>query len=191
MNTKTALLLIDVQRGFDQFDYWGGQRNNPHAEQRISDVLSHWRQQNLAVIHVKHNSLQPDSPLRPGKKENQFKSEAMPRINEVLITKQQNSAFIGTQLEAYLKQQDIQTLVICGFITDHCVSTTARMGANLGFDICIVEDATVTFDRTYRGKLYKAEDIHHYHLLSLEQEFAAVLSAKEVIKRYTYHYCES
>lgn len=189
MNRKTALLLIDVQQGFDQQSYWGGRRNNPDAEEKIADLLAQWRMQELPIIHVKHNSLTPGSPLRPGQKGNQIKPEATPRPDEVLIVKQVNSAFIGTPLEAYLKHQGIQHLVICGFITDHCVSTTARMGANLGFSISVVEDATVTFDRHFRGVHYRAEDIHQYHLLSLQQEFAEIVKVDEVIKQHDYHYC--
>ena len=112
MENNPALLLIDVQRGFDKTDYWGGQRNNPEAEQKIAHLLTAWRDRKLPVIHVKHDSVNPHSPLRPGQVGNQIRPEVFPNADEVLFNKNVNSAFIGTSLESYLRQQHIEKLVI-------------------------------------------------------------------------------
>lgn len=182
MEKDTALLLIDVQRGFEQTAYWGGHRNNPDAEQKMSRLLAAWREQQLPVIHVKHDSVNPHSPLRPGQPGNQIRPEVFPRADEVLFSKTVNSAFIGTSLEAYLRQQGVSKLVICGLTTDHCISTSVRMAANLGFAVVLAEDATATFDRVYRGKHYHAEDIHRFHLLSLQDEFAQIVTSEELLR---------
>lgn len=184
MEKNTALLIIDVQDGFEQTAYWGGHRNNPDAEQKMAELLEFWRGSKLPVIHAKHDSVNTDSPLRPGQPGNQIKAEVFPKASEVLFSKTVNSAFIGTSLEVYLRQQGIRKLVLCGMTTDHCVSTTARMAANLGFEVIVVEDATATFDRVFQGKTYLADDIHTFHLLSLQDEFAQVLSAAQVIKAH-------
>lgn len=181
MEKNTALLLIDVQRGFEQTTYWGGHRNNPDAAQKMSLLLAAWRECRLPVIHVKHDSVNPGSPLRPGQPGNQIRPEVFPRADEVLFSKTVNSAFIGTSLEAYLRQQEIRRLVTCGMTTDHCISTSVRMAANLGFEVVVIEDATATFDRTYRGKHYRAENIHTYHLLSLQDEFARIMTSEELL----------
>ena len=181
MENNPALLLIDVQRGFDKTDYWGGQRNNPEAEQKIAHLLTAWRDRKLPVIHVKHDSVNPHSPLRPGQVGNQIRPEVFPNADEVLFNKNVNSAFIGTSLESYLRQQHIEKLVICGMTTDHCISTSVRMAANLGFEVVVVDDATATFDREYNDKKYRAEDIHKYHLMSLQNEFAQVVSVDQLI----------
>jgi nicotinamidase-related amidase len=169
----TALLLIDVQQAFDD-PRWGS-RNNPQAERRIAELLEGWRSKGRPVIHVQHMSREPDSPLRPGHPGNAFKPEATPLSGEPVFQKQVNSAFIGTTLEQHLRQHGIENLVLVGITTDHCVSTTARMAANLGFATTVVADATATFERTgYDGERYTAEQMHRLALASLHGEFAAV-----------------
>ncbi len=170
--SKPALLLIDVQKGFDE-PYWG-QRNNPHAEAHIARLLAAWRQAQRPIIHVRHCSTEPNSPLRPERPGNAFKDEAQPLPGEIQFSKTVNSAFIGTDLEAYLREQVITDLVIVGLTTDHCVSTTTRMAANLGFTVTLVEDATATFDRKYNGRYYTADEIHQTNLASLHGEFCTV-----------------
>lgn len=138
---NTALIIIDVQKGFD--DPTWGKRNHPHAEERMADLLKAWRNQNRPVIHVQHLSRNQNSPLWPGQSGCEIKNIVKPAENEPIFQKQVNSAFIGTELETYLKENQIHTVVIVGLTTDHCVSTTTRMAGNLGFQTYIVEDATV------------------------------------------------
>lgn len=175
-----ALLLIDVQQGLDEPHY--GVRNNPDAEQRIAALLAAWRHAGWPVIHVQHMSQEPDSPLRPGSPGNAFKPEAMPRDDEPVFQKKVNGAFVGTALEEHLRKEGIRELVLVGLTTDHCVSTTARMADNLGFEVIVVEDATATHDRTGPdGVHYTAEQMHRLGLASLHGEFARVLSADEAL----------
>jgi nicotinamidase-related amidase len=177
---NAALILIDVQVGFD--DPRWGRRNNPQAEANVAALLAAWRETGRPVYHVRHNSVLPGSPLRPGQAGNTIKPEAAPQGSEPVIGKTVNSAFIGTDLEARLRAAGIDSVVIAGLTTDHCVSTTARMAGNLGFETVLVGDATATFDRTGPdGTLYPAETIHEVELASLHGEFATVASAADVL----------
>jgi len=177
---NTALLLIDVQKGFEE-PYWG-ERNNPNAENNMERLLDRWRKLERSVIHVQHCSTEEKSPLRAGTRGNEFQDCVMPVDGEKVFTKSVNSAFIGTELENYLKERGILTLVIAGLTTDHCVSTTTRMAGNLGFDVTLVSDATACFDRIgFDGKAYRAEEIHNIHLASLNDEFCVVKNTKEVL----------
>ena len=180
---KTALIVIDVQTGLD--DPAWGRRNNPDAESHIARLLSAWRRQKRPVIHVRHCSVEPDSPLRPERPGNAFKAEARPLPGEKQFDKSVNSAFIGTGLAPYLQAQGISALVMVGLTTDHCVSTSVRMAANLGFDVTLISDATATFDREGPdGVLYAAEDIHNISLVSLNGEFCQVRSTAEVLEAF-------
>ena len=179
---KTALLLIDVQKGFD--DPKWGQRNNPQAEDNIAKLLSVWRQMHRPIFHIQHLSLEADSPLRPDRPGSEIKDIAKPLEHEPVIQKQVNSAFIGTDLEARLRDQGCNTLVIVGLTTNHCVSTTARMAGNLGFETYVISDATATFDRTsYDGKHYNAEEIHAISLANLHLEFAEVTDTATLLQQ--------
>lgn len=177
---QTALLLIDVQQGFD--DPKWGQRNNPAAEQYMAALLQHWRERERTVIHVRHQSQEAGSPLRVGQPGYEFKNLTRPLIGEAIFTKKVNSAFIGTELEAYLYVKNINQLVIAGLTTDHCVSTSVRMAGNLGFDVILAADACATFDRAdVNGVLIPAEEIHRIHLASLHNEFCTVRNTSEII----------
>jgi nicotinamidase-related amidase len=177
---RPALLLIDVQQGLDD-PRWGA-RNNPQAEQRIADLLAAWRASGRPVIHVQHLSLAPHSPLRAELPGNAFKIEALPIKGEPIFQKHVNSAFIGTDLEAYLRTHGIDSLVMVGITTDHCVSSTARMAGNLGFRVTVVEDATATFEREGPdGTHYSADVMHGAALASLHGEFATVQRASDVL----------
>lgn len=182
--SSAALLVIDVQQGLAD-PYWG-ERNNPGAEQRIAELLSVWRRAGRPVVHVQHMSRNPNSPLRPGLPGNAIKPEARPANGEPVFQKDVNSAFIGTNLEAYLREAGIEELVIVGLTTDHCVSTSARMAANLGFTVTLVEDATATFERVGPdGTHYSGDMLHRAELASLHGEFATVRSASDVIREAT------
>ncbi len=159
--TKTdrpALILIDIQKGFENIKYWGGQRNNSNAEENASDLLRFWRENNLPLFHIKHCSSNPVSPLHETNKGNEFNDLVKPISNEPIIKKNVNSAFIGTNLQEKLINLKITKLVIVGLTTDHCVSTTTRMAGNLGFDTYLVSDATAAFNKKgLQGQNYSAE----------------------------------
>ncbi|MEO8966323.1 MAG: cysteine hydrolase family protein [Solirubrobacteraceae bacterium] len=177
---KTALLVIDVQKAFDH-PRWG-QRNNPDAEGNVARLLSGFRSTGRPVIHIKHRNTSPGRLFSPGEPGFEIKPEAAPEDGEPVLHKRVNSAFIGTNLEERLRAQAIQSIVICGITTDHCVSTTTRMAGNLDFDAVVVSDATATFDRIGpNGRHWSAEDMHDTALASLHGEFARVQTTDVVL----------
>ena len=182
--SNTGLLIVDVQRAIDDPSWAAdGPRNNPGAEANIAELLAVWRRLGYRVFHVKHDGTFPTSTYRPGQPGNEFKPEAAPLPDETIIIKHTNSAFIGTELDRLLRIAKINTLVICGVITNNSVEATVRMAGNLGFDTYLVEDAGFTFARKdYRGRLRSAEEVHDLSLANMSGAYCNVTSTKEVIE---------
>ena len=177
-----ALIVVDVQRAFDEWEAAGKRRNNPHAVARIADLLAAFREHGAPIFHIRHQGTKPASSFLPDGPGYPVKDEARERDGEPVIVKRVNSAFIGTDLESRLREAGITTLVICGATTNHCVETSTRMAGNLGFDTRLVRDATWTFDRTGPdGDIHSAESIHAMTLSNLNGEFARIVTASEAM----------
>ena len=177
--TPPTLIVIDVQRAFDDPSW--GERNNPEAERNVARAIEAWRERGAPVIHVRHES---EGLFAPGSESAEFKPEAEPRGGEPVLTKNVNSAFIGTDLEQRLRAGGVDTVAIVGLTTDHCVSTTVRMAGNLGFETWLLEDSTATFERrTPDGERISPETMHRTAIASLHEEFADVVETDEAIAR--------
>jgi len=180
-----ALLLIDFQLGFDDEDFWGGNRNNKNAEKVANSLLKVWRSINFPIYHIQHASKNPKSPLHPENSGFAFKAEVLPIKNELVLRKDVNSAFIGTDLLEILQKDNISQVIIAGLTTNHCVSTTTRMAGNCGFEVFVISDATATFDRVgINGEKYSSELIHQTTLANLNSEFALVLTSDQLLQEY-------
>jgi len=178
-----ALLLIDIQKGFDEENYWGGNRNNKSMEQNSQQLLFKWRELILPIFHVQHSSQNPNSKLHKSNIGFEIKDEVKPINGEPIITKNVNSAFIGTNLKTRIDEAKINTLVIIGMTTNHCVSTTTRMAGNFGYETILVSDATATFDRVgINGEKYSSEIIHQTTLANLKDEFAEIINTEQLIE---------
>lgn len=191
--SQTALVLIDNQIGFTHPTHWGSHRSTPNLYPNLTHLLSAFRTLSPAplIIHIQHLSTFPNSPLSPTSASvpngASFHASTHPLPTEPIITKTVNSAFIGTNLEAVLREAHVRKLVVAGISTDHCVSTTVRMAANLGVtngdwgkgEVIVVSDATAAFQKP--GGKWDAETVHAVNLESL-LEFAEVRTTEEVVR---------
>ncbi|XVV02524.1 cysteine hydrolase family protein [Actinosynnema sp. CA-248983] len=174
--TNTALILVDVQRAFD--DPAWGRRNNPDAEANIAALLDAW---DGPLVLVKHNSTKPGSTLHPDSDGNRFKPELDRAKPDLVFGKKVNSAFHGeVDLHAWLTNRGITDIVLAGIQTNMCVETTARVGGNLGYKVKLVLDATFTFD--LEG--LTAEQLYETTATNLRGGgFAEIVSTKDVTGR--------
>jgi nicotinamidase-related amidase len=180
--TKRALVVIDVQKGFSTFDV-SGERNNPECENNISTLIDAWRARGLPIVFVRHDSESETSVLRPGQEGNDFKN-ALSGEPDLLVSKSVNSAFYGTpDLDAWLKQNGIIHLALCGIQTNMCCDVTARMAGNLGYDVWFVIDAMHTFAKTANGVKLTAEQLSDATAVNLQGDFAEVISTEQVVTR--------
>ncbi|MCJ1441196.1 MAG: hypothetical protein MMC23_001682 [Stictis urceolatum] len=189
-----ALLLIDIQEGFEIGTYPQA-RSNPSFESKTTSLLAAFRSALPAdnIFHIAHNSTNPASNLHPSNGKTSFQSFVAPLPNEPIYTKNVNSAFVGTPLEAELRKRRIERLYVCGLTTDQCVSTTVRMANNLhvlsgsgeGDDlkvkegIILVRDATAT----HAAGTFDAETVQRVHEATLAKEFCTVVDTKEAVRQ--------
>jgi len=177
------LICVDLQKGFLEEAYWGGNRNNKNAEEISSQIIAKWRKIDEQIIHVRHSSTNPKSKLHKSSDGFEFHPSCLPAENAILLTKSVNSCFIGTSLKQLLDEKSCNTVVIIGLTTDHCVSTTTRMAANYGYNTLVVSDATATFNKIgLMNKVYDSELIHQTALASLKDEFATIMSSDELFE---------
>lgn len=178
---RVALLVVDVQRAFDDGDYWGP-RNNPACEDNISALIAAWRERGRPVVFVRHDSTEAGSPLRPGQPGNDFKPLVTGQP-DLLVTKNVNSCFHGTpDLNAWLRAQDLIGFVIAGITTNHCCETTARVGGNLEHHVLFALDATHTFDRAGPdGIVVTADELARVTATNLHGEFATIVSTQQLL----------
>jgi nicotinamidase-related amidase len=81
-----------------------------------------------------------------------------------------------------LRRLGADTLVVFGISTDMCVSTSIRVGANMGFKMILVEDACDCFELPDgQGGTIPARAIHNAHVATLRAEFAKVMTTGEVL----------
>jgi nicotinamidase-related amidase len=176
-----ALLLVDIQKAFLEKDYPGLIRNNENAEFICGKILKKWRTLDLPIIHVRHSSTNPESKLYKSRPGFEFNDYVTPLETEMVLTKEVNSAFIGTNLENILIKSHIDTLVIVGMTTNHCISTTVRMSGNLGFDTYLISDSTACYNtKGLNGEIIPCNTIYNSALASLQEEFATVIDSKEL-----------
>lgn len=178
-----VLILIDQQKAM-RHPKWGP-RNNPDAERNIARLLEAWRRRGGPIVHVKHDSTNPDSPFAPGQEGNDFLPLTAPRDGELVVAKKVHSAFIGTELAATLQTMaggEKPPLVICGVLLANSVEATVRVAANLGFRVRLPADACWSCDkRDLTGRLWPAEDVHQLTLALLAGEYAEATTTEALL----------
>ena len=175
-----VLILIDQQKAM-RHPKWGP-RNNPGAEANIARLLEAWRRRGAPIVHVKHDSTNPDSPFAPGQEGNDFLPLTAPLPGETVVAKKVHSAFIGTDLTARLEKRGRPPLVICGVLLANSVEATVRVAANLGFKVRLPADACWSCDkRDLTGRLWPAEDVHQLTLALLAGEYAEATTTEALL----------
>lgn len=178
---RTVLLPIDMQQGFDQPGM--PRRWNLRADANGLALLAAWREFGRPILHVRHDSVQPGSPFAPDSPGNAFRPGFEPMASEALVTKSVNSAFIGTDLDLRLKRLGARHVIAFGMVTDMCVSTTVRTGANLGWDMILVPDACDCYDLPDgKGGTILAKDLHDAHVATLAYEFCRTLETADLTR---------
>lgn len=150
MGPATALMIIDLQEAMRAERDAGLPWANPEAPAVAGRLLAAFRAAGRPVVHVHHHASDPEDGFHPANPLSAPMAEVAPVAGEPVVIKTGSSGFIGTGLEALLRGQGIDSLVVVGGEANMCVESTARMAGNLGFRTTVVADALVNFPRRLR-----------------------------------------
>ena len=160
-----------------------GERNNPDAEDRIAELLRHWRERQWPVIYGRYNSRRSDSPLHRDAPGNRIKPHVAPQPGEFIADKSVNSIFKAAGIVAYLHNLGVCDLVFVGIATDACVSASVREARDLGFTAWVVDDACATFERkSVSDTKIPASVVHDIELGILSTAGTKVISTAEALE---------
>ena len=184
---KRALLVIDVQN-----EYFTGQMPVSYPANSFPNILKAVDSANtnkIPVIVVQHTAPQENAKtFRKGSEEWKLHPEIITRPYNLLVEKTLPGSFTGTDLESWLRGQEINTVTICGYMTQMCCDTTARQALHLGFSVEFLSDATGTLPISNYAGAITAEELHRAILVTQAMRFSKVLSADEWINSITLRY---
>ena len=181
---KTALVIIDIQN-----DYLPAGKNelvnSVEASLKAKDLLEHFRQRNLTVVHIRHLSVRPGSTyFIPGTEGSEIHPSVRPLQGEKIVTKNYPNGFRETVLHNYLLEQHIEHLVIAGMMSHMCVDSTARAGKDLGYWITIAEDSCATKDLILQDQKIPTQEIHRAFIAGLSNYYAEIKTSPQVIEQF-------
>jgi nicotinamidase-related amidase len=172
-----ALVIIDMQMEMQHRIDAGRDCVNPDAPSRIAALSEAFRKSGQPVIHIRHSADDPASPFHADAAGYPPMPCAEAIAGEPIFLKRTSSGFASTDLEAYLRENGITDLLITGGVAGYCVNSTVRAGADLGFNMTVVEDAVIAFDLPRLS----ARTIFDVTMAHLESDFAKIVDSAAVL----------
>jgi nicotinamidase-related amidase len=141
----TALLMIDVQQSFRRRPYWS-ENDLPAFMAQTAALIGGCVRQGIPIVRVFHTDGQPvaDNPFSHESGLIRPLDGLVDFAPALTVEKHRHSALVGTTLPVWLHRKGIRRLIVAGIRTEQCCETTARLAADLGFDVTFVMDATAT-----------------------------------------------
>lgn len=172
--SKSALVVIDCQNTYRE-----GVMELVGVEPALGEVarlLARARSARVPVFHVMHDA-GPGTPYDVRAPIGQISDPVRPFAGEPVIVKSHPNSFWNTDLDARLRAQGVENLVLAGFMTHVCVNSTARGAFNLGYRATVVGDATATRDLPgVDGSVVSAAVLKAATLAGIRDLFAVVVA---------------
>ena len=184
MLANPALLIVDMQRYFIHPEGEAFLADAPAIVPKIACLVEAFNKAHRPVIFTRQAHAKDSDTGQMGRwwrgkviwesdENSTIIPELQPTPPAIVVTKTHYSAFEETDLDDRLKQQHIETLVICGVMTNLCVETTARHAFVKNYQPIIVEDACATKNREY----------HRASILNLAYGFAHIETTDELLRK--------
>lgn len=175
---KRALLVIDVQN-----EYFTGLLPVTYPQNSTSNIVTAIQAANdaqIPIVMVQHTS--KAKAFVKGTHGWELHESIKDVKSAHTIEKTMASSFVGTDLEAWLRKNAIDTVVISGYMTQHCCDTTARYAHHMGFNVEFLSDATGTLAFENAGGKATAEELHRATLVEQAFRFSNVMNTKEWVE---------
>lgn len=188
MNThKTVMLVIDVQESFRARPYWQPEEG-PGFLANTQSLIDQCNARGIPVLQVFHQEPQAavGDPFHPAS----GLVRPMPELKlnaEAVFYKEVHSALYGKTaagltLEQWLRNHNVEEILITGIRTEQCCETTTRHASDLGYKIRFATDATLTFPMQSRtGRKFSTAEIRERTELVLDGRFARIVSVAEAL----------
>ena len=176
-----ALLVIDVQN-----EYFTGALPITHPAGHLEQILKAMDAAagKVPTVVIQHHFPQPEMPFfQKGTPGWELHAEIKDRPHDLLVEKTMPGSFTGTQLEDWLKENEITTVTIAGYMTHMCCDTTARQAVHRGFPVEFLRDATGTLDLSNEAGEVTAEELHRSILCAQQMLLSEVLDVESWIAR--------
>lgn len=177
---RRALILVDVQQ-----EYFNGvlQIQAPSREQTLANIVAALevaQEQDLPVVVVQHELPEGAPVFAVGSESWSLHPEVEQRLQPSWkrVTKDKGSVFAGTDVAAWLADQDVDTVTIVGYMTNNCDLATAVGAEELGLAAEILSDASGAIHLANEAGKVSAEQLHETLLVLLHSNFAAVASTQ-------------
>jgi nicotinamidase-related amidase len=180
---KRALLVIDVQNEYFPEGALPVTHPSRHLE-NIERVMDAARGAGVPIVVIQHTFTQPEKPFfQRGTPGWQLRPEVESRPRDHWIEKHLPGSFTGTDLEHWLREHDIDTVTIAGYMSHMCCDTTARQAAHLGFGVEFLGDATGTLAVENSAGSVTAEELHRSILCAQQMMISEVLDTDQWLAR--------
>jgi nicotinamidase-related amidase len=177
---ESALVLIDCQ-----MEYVNGRLPLTGVDAALDGaarVLALAREKGAPIVHIAHHG-RPGGLFGTDGPYVEIAEQVAPAAGEEVIPKSLPNAFAGTTLDDTLKRLERKSLVVVGFMTHMCVSSTVRAALDLGYGCTVVGGACATRDLPDgHGGVVDAVALHRAELVALSDRFAIVVDAAAALE---------
>ncbi len=180
---ETALILVDIQN-----DYFPGGKmeliGSPEASERAKQLLEFFRERKFPLVHIQHVATRPNASFfLPNTEGVNHHENVKPLPAERILQKHFPNSFRQTPLLDYLRNEEIERVVIAGMMTHMCVDANVRAATDYGLLVLTAEDACATRALTHAGQTIPAEYVHRSFLAALDGSYGKVLKTDEIISQ--------
>jgi nicotinamidase-related amidase len=196
--SRTALIVVDMQRVFCERGEALYVPSTGAIIPNIKALLSAFHESDMQVVYLRHIvrgdgsdtgrmlDLYPNvnETLARGLPGVEIIEDLAPTPDDVIVDKLFYSGFHNTDLDTILRRRDVDTIVVCGTVTNVCCETTVRDGAHREYKVIVISDANAAMPYPDLGfGAVSAEDVQRVSLTAMAYEFAEVTNTADLLGR--------